>query len=292
MSDFTTFIYVLCDPVTQQIRYVGKADYPQERFKRHLLPQDLNANTHKARWIRLLLANGLNPEMFILAQVSKADWQEQERFWIKQLRSIGAPLTNSTNGGDGVLGLKRSRESIESGASKLRGRTRPKEVVAKISSILRGRRMPQEQREKLSEIHKTRWENMSQSQRDAFVAKMPREWTDESKEKLSKTRTGQKRGKNTSSPYVGVVFYKRYSKWRAYIMANKKQLHLGYFDTPEEAHEVYKKAHVDRFGEFSPYYEDAGTPINITLRRVNGSWQVSADGDLPDLVEMTYWRKD
>lgn len=34
------------------------------------------------------------------------------------------------------------------------------------------------------------------------------------------------------------------------------------------------------------------TAINITLRRVNGSWQVNADGDLPDVVEMKYWRKD
>lgn len=34
------------------------------------------------------------------------------------------------------------------------------------------------------------------------------------------------------------------------------------------------------------------TEIKITLKRVGGSWQVSADGDLPDLVEVSYWRKD
>jgi hypothetical protein len=34
------------------------------------------------------------------------------------------------------------------------------------------------------------------------------------------------------------------------------------------------------------------TAINITLKRINGAWQVSADGDLPDVVEITYWRKE
>jgi hypothetical protein len=32
--------------------------------------------------------------------------------------------------------------------------------------------------------------------------------------------------------------------------------------------------------------------IVITLKRVNGAWQVTADGDLPDVVEITYWRKE
>lgn len=34
------------------------------------------------------------------------------------------------------------------------------------------------------------------------------------------------------------------------------------------------------------------TAIKITLKRVNGEWQVNADGDLPDSLELTYWRKD
>jgi hypothetical protein len=34
------------------------------------------------------------------------------------------------------------------------------------------------------------------------------------------------------------------------------------------------------------------TAINITLRRIGTSWQVEADGDLPDLVEVIYWRKN
>jgi hypothetical protein len=91
----------------------------------------------------------------------------------------------------------------------------------------------------------------------------------------------------SSSGYRGVYYHKRAKRYEASIT-----IHLGYFDTAEDAHEAYKKAHIGRHGEFSPYYEEAGTPINITLKRINGAWQVSADGDLPDVVEIKYWRKE
>lgn len=53
----------------------------------------------------------------------------------------------------------------------------------------------------------------------------------------------------------GYHFDKRVKKYKASISVNKKSKFLGYFDTPEEAQEVYRKAHAEAFGEFSPYYE-------------------------------------
>lgn len=41
--------------------------------------------------------------------------------------------------------------------------------------------------------------------------------------------------KNNTSGYVGVHFYKPYSKWLAHIRVNKKRIHLGYFDSIEDA---------------------------------------------------------
>lgn len=48
--------------------------------------------------------------------------------------------------------------------------------------------------------------------------------------------------KNNSSGYKGVSFDKTRNKWQAKITFNRKQLHLGRFDTIEEAVEAYDKA--------------------------------------------------
>jgi hypothetical protein len=49
----------------------------------------------------------------------------------------------------------------------------------------------------------------------------------------------------------GVTFNK--GKWRARIHYGGKRLHLGYFETREEALAFYKQASKDLYGEFSSY---------------------------------------
>lgn len=44
-------------------------------------------------------------------------------------------------------------------------------------------------------------------------------------------------------------------KYTTRLRINKREIHLGSYDTPEEAQQVYRKAHAEAFGEFSPYYE-------------------------------------
>ena len=56
---------------------------------------------------------------------------------------------------------------------------------------------------------------------------------------------------NNVSGYKGVSFYKRTKKWVAYIGNNNKKIHLGYFNTPEEAHAAYVTAANKYFGEFA-----------------------------------------
>lgn len=43
--------------------------------------------------------------------------------------------------------------------------------------------------------------------------------------------------------------------YMAYIGYEGKQIHLGYFETEEEAHETHKQAHLARYGEFSKFYQ-------------------------------------
>ena len=44
---------------------------------------------------------------------------------------------------------------------------------------------------------------------------------------------------NKSSGFLGVTWNKQHMRWQSKIMANKKMHHVGYFDTPEEAHAAY-----------------------------------------------------
>ena len=57
---------------------------------------------------------------------------------------------------------------------------------------------------------------------------------------------------NNSSGYTGVSFHKIKNKYQATIMVDRKQIHLGTFNTALEASEVYQTAAKKLFGEF--YY--------------------------------------
>lgn len=55
---------------------------------------------------------------------------------------------------------------------------------------------------------------------------------------------------NSRSGYKGVALHKD-KYWAAGIMKNRKQIHIGYFKTPEEAALAYNKKALELFGEFA-----------------------------------------
>ena len=67
-------------------------------------------------------------------------------------------------------------------------------------------------------------------------------------------RRNSRKGKETKSQFKGVVYapYSRSKtrKWRAIITAAKRTHHLGYFETPEEAHAAYAAKARELFGSF------------------------------------------
>jgi hypothetical protein len=56
--------------------------------------------------------------------------------------------------------------------------------------------------------------------------------------------------KTNKTGYRGVSFCKHKNKYRATITHHRKYMHLGYFDTPEQAAEEYRKKARELFGEF------------------------------------------
>jgi hypothetical protein len=97
-----------------EVRYVGMTTRGMKRPMSHLR-NSLGEDTHKARWIRSLVARGLEYEISVLEEVEDADLLPiLESQWIECFRSVGARLTNETDGGDGVLNPGReTREKIK-----------------------------------------------------------------------------------------------------------------------------------------------------------------------------------
>lgn len=147
-------IYGLVDPRTRLVRYVGLASKGLKRARVHRVPARLAARSHKNSWIKALLAAGLDYEVVVL-EADPGDLQGAERFWIAYGRACGWPLTNMTDGGDGVLnpsadtrarraqalrGRRLSPTHRSRIAAALRGRAKSREAVAKTAAALRGKK--------------------------------------------------------------------------------------------------------------------------------------------------------
>ena len=145
-------IYALCDPKTNQIRYIGKSQRVKERYSNHLNDK---SKTHKVNWINSLKNKGLKPTLIILEELEdNQDWKEREMFWINQGRLNGWDLVNSTDGGDGVTNL--------SGEGKIRmlqtwkGRKHKPETLIKLSQASKGRKHSEESKNAMSQLMKGR----------------------------------------------------------------------------------------------------------------------------------------
>lgn len=109
------YIYILKDPISNEIRYVGKSNNPEDRLRRHLQNNNLIESwTPKNKWLLNLKNNNMLPIMEIIDS-TEFDINELEIKWIKYYRDLGLDLTNGTDGGDGFdwSGRKHSEESIQ-----------------------------------------------------------------------------------------------------------------------------------------------------------------------------------
>jgi hypothetical protein len=97
------FIYSLTDPITYQIRYVGKTVNLEKRLYNHINhAKTMKYKRHVYYWINSLLKKGKLPIMNVLEECD-INWQEREKYWIEQYKEN---LCNHTLGGEGRLGSR------------------------------------------------------------------------------------------------------------------------------------------------------------------------------------------
>lgn len=98
-----TFIYSLTDPITNQIRYIGKTVNLEQRLYNHINhAKTMKYKRHVCYWINSLLKQGKLPIMNVLEECD-INWQEREQYWIEQHKEN---LCNHTLGGEGRLGSR------------------------------------------------------------------------------------------------------------------------------------------------------------------------------------------
>jgi len=94
------FIYILRDPRTNEIRYVGRTNDTAERLRGHI------SYTHacpKTTWIAELKAEGKKPIMQVVDSIEGTDDPKRpgdqvcdlERLWIANMLAIGCHLLNT-----------------------------------------------------------------------------------------------------------------------------------------------------------------------------------------------------
>lgn len=186
------FIYGLIDPIKNDLRYVGKSVNPNNRYRKHL-QESKNKITYKDKWVNKLLQDNLRPELIIIDVVSEENWEFWEKFYISYFKYIGCRLTNLTEGGDNppnLMGRKRTKDEIERIRESNLGKKRSEQTKNNISLSKVGKPIPHLNNGKeRSLLHRN---NLSLSLTGRTSPNKGKKFSDEHKEKLSKSSTRKK----------------------------------------------------------------------------------------------------
>lgn len=93
-------IYLLRDPITLLIRYIGQTKLElEERLYHHWRDriQKKNENNHKANWVNRLWEDyKVKPIIELIEEVTDEDLNSKERYWIDYYLNLGFDLTNTS----------------------------------------------------------------------------------------------------------------------------------------------------------------------------------------------------
>lgn len=151
-------IYALLCP-QGEIRYIGKTTDPKMRLSKHIsAARSGETKHHTSNWIRSLLSAGHKPEIEVVLEVPDGEpWQPYEIRMISEFKAEGHRLTNSTEGGDGLVGI--DVEALRKRTAAARVTRSTPEYRERVSKIMREVRSSPEFRAALSEKIKATWQN-------------------------------------------------------------------------------------------------------------------------------------
>jgi hypothetical protein len=161
------YIYALRCPRSGEIRYIGKATNPDERFRQHLRIAKSGRKLHVSRWIRKLIRGGLSPVLEILCEVrAHEDWRVIERDRIAEAVRVGCRLTNIRAGGEGAAYLDPNGPQARERSSAIKAALARPEVKARLAIAMAEVLKRPEVKRKQSASAASRWKD------DALRAKM------------------------------------------------------------------------------------------------------------------------
>lgn len=201
------FIYTLEDPISAEIRYIGKTNNINIRFANHFRKEKIS--THKGNWIKSLANRGLKPIIKILDKIPKDEWIFWEQHYISLFKSWGFRLTNLTLGGDGTDGFSHSIETIKKISNSQKGannsffgRLHSNKTKEKIGLKSKGRKHTTHTKEKCSaaKIGKLNPNYMKKPWNYGITGG---KFTEETKFKMSSTRIREGTFKGEKNPNYG-----------------------------------------------------------------------------------------
>jgi group I intron endonuclease len=203
-------------------KYIGQTQDIRHRKRNHLSNLDRCADDCdllQRAWIKY---GKESFKFYIIEECSLEILNDREIYWIKELHSHKTEWGyNISWGGDAFM----------------RGRKHSEQTKEKISIGGKGRIVSQ----KTKDI-------MSNNLIGNTYAK-GRIHPEEERERVSKMFQGKKRGHNTSSSYIGVSYRKDCKKWAADIGFERKRIHIGVFETENDAARAYNIKALELYGE-------------------------------------------
>jgi hypothetical protein len=93
------YIYALCEPGTNDYRYVGRTKNVKSRLGAHLSEAKVVFSFlygRRCKWLNSLIVKGLKPDLVILEETNSDIAHLREYYWITKLKEDGFNLTNDS----------------------------------------------------------------------------------------------------------------------------------------------------------------------------------------------------